>query len=353
MLHPIRIAQVRREADDAICLTLDVPPALRDQFAYQPGQYLTLEAAVDGAKTRRAYSICSGIDDPALQVAVKRVEGGLFSSWAHAALQPGHTVDVLPPQGRFTVPLDGSAARTYLGVAAGSGITPVLSILKSVLSREPASRFVLLYGSRSTAKILFREELEALKDRFMGRLTVMHILSREQQDIPVLNGRLDGAKVTALLPALLPGSLPDYAVLCGPGDMIRDVSAALGDAGMPPGRVLSEHFATSSQPRHEPSPTRPSAVPFAVATVRADGVSTAVPMLESETVLDAALRAGLDLPWSCHAGMCSTCRARVTDGAVAMDVNYGLEPWETEAGYVLTCQARPTTPTVTVDYDHA
>ena len=259
----------------------------------------------------------------------------------------------MPPAGRFTIPLDATASRTYLGVAAGSGITPILSILKSVLTREPNSRFILLYGSQTTAAILFREELEALKDRFIGRLSIVHILSREQQDIPILNGRLDGPKIAALLPGLLPVAKPDYALLCGPGGMIESVGAALTAAGMPPDRILSERFAADGQPAPRPrTAPPPDAQAFATATIVADGVSTPVPMAQGETILEAALRAGLDLPYSCRAGMCSTCRARVTQGAVAMDVNYGLEPWETDAGYVLTCQSHPTTPAVTVDYDH-
>jgi ring-1,2-phenylacetyl-CoA epoxidase subunit PaaE len=348
---PLRIASVTPETDDAIAITLDVPPPLQNRFAWHPGQYLTLRTTLDGQDVRRSYSICSGIDDPYLRVGIKRVEGGRFSGWAHAQMRAGATIDAMPPAGRFTVALEPAASRNYLGVAAGSGITPVLSILKSVLTREPGSRFVLLYGSRNTAGILFRDDLEQLKDRFMGRLSIVHVLSREQQDIPVLNGRLDAAKLAALLPGLFPRTLPDLALLCGPEGMIQGVSAGLVAAGMDPAQMRSERFATATQPIRPPPTARPSAAPFATATVVADGVSTAVPMNEGETLLDAALRAGLDLPYSCRGGMCSTCRARVTEGAVSMDVNYGLEPWETAAGFVLTCQARPTTARVGVDYD--
>jgi len=348
----IAIAAVRPETDEAVTLTLTVPESLRQLFAWRPGQYLTLRTVMNGEDVRRSYSICSGLDDGHLQVAIKRVQDGRFSTWAHAALQPGDLIDAMPPAGRFTVPVEPDAARAYLGVAAGSGITPVLSILKTVLTHEPGSRFVLLYGSRSTATILFRDELESLKDRFMGRLSVVHVLSREQQDIPILNGRLDAAKMTALLPGLFPDRPPDLALLCGPEGMIEAVSAALVAAGLPPDHLLSERFTTTTQPAR-PRRAAPIASPaFAMATIIADGVTTLVPVAEGEPVLDAALRAGLDLPYSCRGGMCSTCRARVTEGAVTMDVNYGLEPWETSAGYVLTCQARPTTGRVTVDYDH-
>ena len=350
--HALRIANVRRETADTVSLAFDVPDALRDGFAFQPGQYLTLRTVLDGEELRRSYSICSGLDDGEVRVAIKLVRDGRFSAWAHGALQPGHAIEVMPPQGRFTVALDRSAARTYLGVAAGSGITPVLSILRSVLTREPGSRFVLLYGSRATAGIIFREALEELKDRFMARLTVVHVLSREQQDVPVLSGRLDGARVTALLRGLVDVPRIDEAFLCGPEAMIEEVSSTLADAGLAPDHIHSERFTTGIPFPARPRPfQQPGAAPFAVATVVSDGIRTAVPIEEGETVLDAALRAGLDLPYSCRGGMCSTCRARVSDGAVRMDVNYGLEPWETEAGYVLTCQARPTTARVLVDYD--
>ena len=348
----LRIADLRQETTDTISVALDVLDSQRSRFAFQPGQYLTLRTWLDGEELRRSYSICSGLDDGELRVAVKRVEDGRFSAWAHGALRPGAMLDVMPPQGRFGVAPAPGAARTLLGVAAGSGITPILSILKSVLTREPSSRFILLYGSRATGQIIFREQLEELKDRFMGRLSVVHVLSREQQDVPVLNGRLDGGKVRRLLGALASIPTIDHAFLCGPDSMIDEVQAALLDAGMTGDRIHGERFGTvPSRPRPQKSPLATNA-PHAVATVIADGVSTAVAMEDGETVLDAALRAGLDLPYSCRAGMCSTCRARVSNGGIRMDVNYGLEPWETAAGYVLTCQARPETDRLTVDYDH-
>ncbi len=350
--HSLAIADVRRETADTVSLAFAVPDGLQPGFAYQPGQYLTLRTWLDGEEVRRSYSICSGLDDGELRVAIKLVPDGRFSAWAHEALQPGHAIEAMPPAGRFTVALDPAASRTYLGVAAGSGITPVLSILKSVLAREPGSRFVLLYGSRATAGIIFREALEELKDRFMGRLTVVHVLSREQQDVPVLSGHLDGPRVQTLLGGLLDIPRIDHAFLCGPEGMIAEVSEALAADGLPQGRIHSERFTAAPGAARRRRPVAPTAAPFALATIVSDGVSTEVPMQEGETVLDAALRAGLDLPYSCRGGMCSTCRAKVADGAVRMDVNYGLEPWETEAGYVLTCQAHPMTGHVLVDYDH-
>ena len=343
--HALAIADVVQETDDAISLAFAVPADLVARFAFRPGQYLTLRASIDGEDTRRSYSICSAPGEP-LRVAIKRVEDGRFSAWAHAALAPGHSIEAMPPAGRFTVP-DG--ADNLLAIAAGSGITPILSILKSTLAR-PGTRATLLYGSRSTARILFRDEIEALKDRHMGRLSVVHVLSREQQDIAVLNGRLDAAKLAALLPGLA-ADLPDAALLCGPGAMIDAMTQGLVAAGLPQGRILHERFTADGQPSRPRPPAKPGAAPFATATIIADGVSTEVPMAEGEPVLDAALRAGLDLPYSCRAGMCSTCRARVVEGSVTMAVNYGLEPWETEAGYVLTCQSHPATPRLVIDYD--
>lgn len=346
---PMRVADVRQETADTVSLAFTPPdPAA---FAFLPGQYLTLRTRLDGEELRRSYSICSGLDDRELRVAIKRVDGGRFSEWAHT-LRPGDVLDAMPPAGRF-VAAPGTAARLVLGVAAGSGITPVLSILKSILSREPSSRFVLLYGSRATGQIIFRDQLEELKDRFMGRLSIVHVLSREQQDVPVLNGRLDGAKVLSLLAGLAPVAEIGDAFLCGPSTMIADVSDALLAGGLVPSRIHSERFTLDGvpPPRARPAAIATATAPHAIAAIVADGVRTEVPVFEDETVLDAALRAGLDLPYSCRAGMCSTCRARVTDGSVAMDVNYGLEPWETAAGFVLTCQSRMTTPKVTVDYD--
>jgi len=351
--EPLRIADVRQETADTISVALAVPETQGPRFAFQPGQYLTLRTHLAGEELRRSYSICSGLDDGELRVAIKRVDDGRFSAWAHGALRVGGTLDVMPPAGRFGAGPGGGVARLYVGVAAGSGITPVLSILKSALAREPGSRFVLLYGSRATGQIIFREQLEELKDRFIGCLSVIHVLSREQQDVPVLNGHLDGAKVLTLLSGLADIPAIDHAFLCGPAGMIDGVQAALAAAGMAGDRIHSERFTPAAPAASGPRPPiAATSKPYGIAVIVADGVSTEVPFEAGETVLDAAMRAGLDLPYSCRGGMCSTCRARVTSGGVQMDVNYALEPWETDAGYVLTCQSRPTTDRLTVDYDH-
>ncbi|MCW3476970.1 1,2-phenylacetyl-CoA epoxidase subunit PaaE [Limobrevibacterium gyesilva] len=352
--HPLRVADVRRETPDTVSIAFDVPSALRDAFSYAPGQYLTLRTRLGGEEVRRSYSICAGLDDNELRVAIKRVPQGAFSQHANTALRAGDTIDVMPPAGRFGTAIAPGLARVHVAVAAGSGITPILSIMKTVLTREPASRFILFYGSRSTAQIIFREALEDLKDRFLDRLSVFHVLSREEQDIAVLSGRLDGEKLRALLPTVVAPPAIDHAFVCGPAGMIDDVSATLQALGVQPARIHVERFtpAGGAIPAPRPVPVAADAPAFATATVIHDGKATDIPLAEGEAILDAAMRAGLDLPWSCRGGMCSTCRAKLQEGEVAMDQNFALEPWETDAGYILTCQSHPTTKHVTVDYDH-
>lgn len=354
--HPLAIREVRRETADAVSLVFDLPEALRAAYAFRPGQYLTLRTTIEGVELRRSYSICCSLDDfeqrGELAVGIKRVEGGAFSCLANDALKPGDLLDVMTPEGRFGAPLDPSRARLHLGVAAGSGITPVLSIAKSVLEREPHSRFLLVYGNRSTSSILFRTELEDLKDRHLGRLTVLHVLSRESQDLPILNGRIDGARIRALAGRWFDASAIDEAYVCGPGAMLDEVEAALLELGVQRASVHVERF-TSFAPlpragaRAAPS-TREAA---ARATFILNGVSTEAEIAPGEALLDAGLRAGLDLPWSCRGGMCCTCRAKLSEGSAAMEQNFSLEPSETEAGFVLTCQARPTSERLVVDYD--
>jgi ring-1,2-phenylacetyl-CoA epoxidase subunit PaaE len=351
--HKLRVADLRQETRDAISLAFEVPADVQAAFAYRPGQYLTLRAAPAGVELRRSYSICSGLDDDELRIAIKRVSGGLFSPWAHAELKRGDALDVMPPDGRFGAPIEPGAARTHVAFAAGSGITPVLSILKTVLARE-AGPFVLFYGNRTSADVMFRDELDDLKDRYLGRLSVFHVLSREQQDVKALNGRLDVEKLHLLLPRVVPPGTIDHAYLCGPGGMIETLSDALTQLGVPAGSIHLERFSPDGRVAPPPRPPVPrvETASHAIATVIADGKRTDVPVAMDEAVLEAALRAGLDLPWSCRGGMCSTCRARLLQGTVEMRQNYALEPWELQAGYVLTCQALPTSRRVVVDYDH-
>ena len=303
---------------------------------------------------RRSYSICTALDDGELRIAVKRVAGGAFSMLANEKIKPGDTIDVMTPQGRFgAAPPPG--ARTYLAVAAGSGITPIMSILKTVLAREAASRFVLVYGNRNTPGILFKDALDDLKDRYLARLVVHHVLSREPQEVPLLSGRIDGEKLAALVRASMPVAGIDHAFLCGPGALIAESRAALERIGVAPERIHVEYFSTDGMPV-EPRTIvsdKPAAdaQPMARASITLHGALHEIAVLAGETIVDAGLRAGLEMPYSCRGGMCCTCRAMVTEGAVRMDLNYSLEKWEMEAGFVLTCQAHPTTPRVAVDYD--
>jgi ring-1,2-phenylacetyl-CoA epoxidase subunit PaaE len=351
--HRLAVSDLRRETADAVSLTFAIPKELEDDYNFSPGQYLTLRITMDGEEVRRSYSICSGPDDGELRIAVKKVDGGAFSNWAADELKRGDELDVMTPTGRFGVVPAPSEARVHVGFAAGSGITPILSIAKGVLAREPNSRFFLFYGNRSTEGMLFREALEELKDRFIERLSVFHVISGEEQDIPILHGRLDGEKVRVLLRSLVPAANVDHVFICGPTGMSEDIEATCRDIGIAAERIHVERFVSEFGGKPRPKAVVPaSAPPKAFAALIIDGKRREVPVAEGEAILDAALRAGMDLPFACKGGMCSTCRAKLIEGAAQMEVNYSLEPWELEKGFILTCQARPTTDKVVVDYDH-
>ncbi|MDP3074431.1 1,2-phenylacetyl-CoA epoxidase subunit PaaE [Bradyrhizobium sp.] len=351
--HRLAVDDLRRESQDAVSMTFSIPRELADDYHFAPGQYLTLRTTMDGEEVRRSYSICSGPDDGELRIAVKKVDGGAFSSWAADELKAGDQLDVMTPTGRFGVTPAPDEARTYVGFAAGSGITPILSIAKGVLAREPDSRFFLFYGNRSTSGMLFREALEELKDRFMQRLSVFHVISGEEQDLPILHGRLDGGKVRVLLRSLVPASDVDHVFICGPSGMSKDIETTCRDIGIAEGRIHVERFVSEFGGKPRPKAViAAGAPPRAMASLIIDGKRREVPVAEGEAVLDAALRAGMDLPFACKGGMCSTCRARLVEGSAEMEVNYSLEPWELKAGFILTCQAKPTSDRVVVDYDH-
>jgi ring-1,2-phenylacetyl-CoA epoxidase subunit PaaE len=351
--HRLTVADLRRETADAVSLTFAIPNDLAGDYQFLPGQYLTLRTMMDGEEVRRSYSICSGPDDGELRIAVKKVDGGAFSSWAADELKGGDALDVMTPTGRFGVSPAPDEARTHVGFAAGSGITPLLSIAKGVLAREPHSRFFLFYGNRTTEGMLFREALEELKDRFIERLSVFHVISGEEQDIPILHGRLDGDKVRVLLRSLVPAQSVDHVFICGPTGMSEEIEATCRDIGIAAERIHVERFVSGLGGKPRPKAViPPSAPPKAFASLIIDGKRREVPVAEGEAILDAALRAGVDLPFACKGGMCSTCRAKLVEGKAEMEVNYSLEPWELKAGFVLTCQAKPVTDKVVVDYDH-
>jgi ring-1,2-phenylacetyl-CoA epoxidase subunit PaaE len=348
--HRLTISEVRRETSDAASLAFQVPASLRDDYRYEPGQYLTLRATIDGEEVRRSYSICSGLDDGELRVVIKRLAGGAFSTWVSERLHVGDSLDVMTPDGRFGVPIEPGSPRTLVAFAAGSGITPIMAILKTVLRRE-TGRFFLFYGNRSTADIIFREQLEDLKDGYLARLAVLHVLSREQQDIPMLNGHLDVEKVGVLMRAVVPVSTVDQAFICGPQPMIEGLGTALIELGLPRERAHIERFTPGVGGRPRRMEISPSAPAKAIVSVISEGTRFDFPVADGEAIIDAAIRAGRSLPYSCKGGMCCTCRGRLVEGRVEMAANYSLEPWELQAGYVLTCQSRPITERVVVDYD--
>jgi ring-1,2-phenylacetyl-CoA epoxidase subunit PaaE len=351
--HRLAVSDLRRETADAVSLAFAIPKELESDYSFAPGQYLTLRTTMDGEEVRRSYSICSGPDDGELRIAVKKVDGGAFSNWAADELKPGDELDVMTPTGRFGIAPAPEEARLYVGFAAGSGITPILSIVKGVLAREPNSRFFLFYGNRSTGGMLFLEELEELKDRFLQRFSLFHVISGEEQDLPILHGRLDREKVRLLLRSMVPASSVDHVFVCGPTGMSEDIEAACREIGIAEDRIHVERFVSEfgGRPRAKKA-VLPGAPPKAVAALIIDGKRREVPVAEGEAILDAALRAGMDLPFACKGGMCSTCRAKLVEGEAQMEVNYSLEPWELKAGFILTCQARPCSERVVVDYDH-
>jgi ring-1,2-phenylacetyl-CoA epoxidase subunit PaaE len=352
--HALKIAEVRRETPESVSIAFAVPSALAEAYCFAHGQHVTVKLPLHGEEVRRSYSICSGLDDGELRIAIKKQEGGVFSTFANERLKPGDTLEVMTPTGHFTVPLDPAAERLYLGIAAGSGITPLLSIIKTVLAREKRSWFVLLYGNRTTQSIMFREALEELKDRFLERFSVTHVLSREAQDVPALSGRIDAAKLALFLGGALPPAAIDHAFLCGPGDLVETAERALQGLGLPERRIHVERFTVDGAPAPQQRPERATGAKrdiVAEAEAVLDGIRHRFPIGAEETVIDAALASGLELPYSCRGGMCCTCRARLVEGEVAMDHNYSLERWELEAGYVLTCQSHPKTKRIVLDYD--
>ncbi|GAA2386173.1 1,2-phenylacetyl-CoA epoxidase subunit PaaE [Dactylosporangium salmoneum] len=355
MFHRLAVLDVERLTDDAVAVTFDVPPPLREVFGFRAGQHLTVRRHTGEEEIRRSYSICSTPsqlrDEGVLRVGIKRVAGGAFSTYALAELAPGDEVDVLPPLGHFTTAFEPDRARHYAAVAAGSGITPVLSLAATALQTEPGSRVTLVYGNRAAGTVMFAEELADLKDRYPQRLHVAHVLSREAQESPLLSGRLDEARIGAILDALLPPDTVDEWFLCGPQGMVLDAKVALSVRGVEDSAVHTELFHVEDAPVR-PRPAQPE-TPESGAEVEIllDGRATTLTMAHDERILDAALRARPELPYACKGGVCSTCRAKVVSGKVEMARNFALEPDELAAGYVLTCQAMPITDKVVVDYD--
>lgn len=349
---PLTVKDVRKTARDAVAVTLE--PDDPDRFRFEPGQHLTFRREFDGEELRRNYSICSGLDDDPLQVGIRRVEGGAFSTWANENLMPGERLEAMPPAGKFVAPIDPGARRSYLAFAGGAGITPILSILRAVLVREPGSRFTLVYANRAVSTIMFREELEDLKNRHLGRLNVVHVLEQDALEIELFTGRVDGAKCEELFESWIEPADADLALICGPEPMMRAVADSLRTRGLEDDRIRFELFA-SNQPgrlarrvRARPDGTEG----YCEAFITLDGATRAIALPRTGlSLLEAALAADIDAPHACKAGVCSTCRARVTEGEVEMIANHALEDHEVADGYVLTCQSYPLTNKVRVDYD--
>ena len=350
--HPLAVTDVRKTIKDAVVVSLK--PEDDAEFDFIQGQYLTFRREFDGVELRRSYSICAGRGEGLLQVGIKKVDGGAFSTWANEELKPGDTLEAMAPMGSFHTPLDAGQARNYLGFAGGSGITPVLSILKTTLSAEPHSTFTLVYANRGVNTIMFREELEDLKNRHMGRLTIIHVLESDAQDIDLFTGRVDAEKCEALFRHWIDIGSVDTAFICGPEPMMLGIAASLRAHGMDDAQIKFELFA-SAQPGQLKRKARPAGEARAARTTEAsvtlDGSTRAFTMDKDQTVLEAALENAIDAPFACKAGVCSTCRCKVLEGEVEMVANHALEDYEVEKGYVLSCQAFPVTDRVVVDYD--
>lgn len=354
--YPLKVKDVRAETADCVSVSLEVPADLSEQFRFAPGQYLTFRRHFNDAEVRRSYSICVSPADRELRVAIKKVDEGKFSTYAHGELKAGDTLDVMPPMGKFTPRKTDTAHKEYLAFAAGSGITPIMSIMKTVLENEPDSSFTLVYGNRTRNSIIFREAIEALKNKYMLRLRLYHVLSREYMDIPLFSGRITAEKCEEFCKTLIDVSSVDEAFICGPEDMILAVRKKLVDLGMPSSSVHIELFTSPDQPKeaHQKwvKDHKDDQGPMSKVSIKLDGATFDMEVpYNGETILDAALRNGADLPFACKGGVCCTCRAQVTEGNVEMEVNYALEPDEIEKGFVLTCQSHPRTERVIIDFD--
>ena len=356
LFHPLRVRAIEPDTAEAVVVSFEVPPELRETFGFTQGQYLTLRHTIDGQDLRRSYSICAGVDDGELRVGVRKVAGGVFSNWINADLKVGDTLQVMAPQGRFFVPLMPGARRHHLGIAGGSGITPILSIMKTVLAREPESRFTLIYGNRRLQSTMFKEEIEDLKNTYLTRLVLHHVFSDEHTDAEINHGLMNRAKIGEFLGALVPAAGIDHAFICGPFQMNDEAEAALLAAGVAEDRIHIERFGVapgSAAPvgavLHE---AQAGDADGARVTIIRDGFSREVVFRKDQpSILDCASAAGLEVPFSCTSGVCGTCRAKLLEGQVRMERNFALDKNEVAAGYVLTCQAHPITDRVVLSFD--
>lgn len=350
--HALRVAQIRQECQDAISLNFEMSDAVKDDFQFAPGQHLTLKAKVGGQELRRSYSICSGVHDGEIRVAIKKVAGGIFSTWANTELKVGDVIDVMTPEGKFGISLSPSHQKHYVAFAAGSGITPILSMIKTILAEESLSRFSLIYGNRRQSTSMFQEELEDLKNRYLTRFSLFNLYSGEDQDVPLFNGRLNKEKVSIFLNNLIAVDSIDDAFICGPGAMIDEVEKTLLDAGISSEHIHLERFGVPvANEQVKPQVIAGDASQAKIIVIQ-DGLRREMDFREGDpSILDVAIKNGMDLPYSCKGGVCCTCRAKILEGEVRMDKNFSLEKSDVDAGYVLTCQAHPLTEKVVVSFD--
>ncbi len=354
--HTLKVQDITRETDDCVSVAFEVPEELAESYQFVPGQYLTLEASIDGEAVRRSYSLCSSPVDGELRVAIKKVEGGRFSTYANESLQVGTEMRVMTPDGNFLVHIEESKAKNYVGFAAGSGITPIYSIIKSVLEMEPNSNFTLFYGNKTTQSVIFRDKLDGLKNKYMNRLEVHHILSREDQGSDYLKGRIDEQKCISFAQKFFNPQDIDAYFLCGPEAMINNVSETLKGLEVAKEKIHYELFTSPAQSiagkTKVKAPKESSEKLKSALTVVLDGDETHFDLAsDGDVILDAALDAGADVPYACKGAVCCTCRAKVLEGSVEMEMNYALEDDEVEDGYILTCQSHPTSEKVVVSFD--
>lgn len=353
--HALKVSKINQEADDCASITFDVPDGLRDSFTYIQGQHVSLRADIDGEDVRRSYSICASVAEDELRVAVRHVEDGRMSGFINNKLEVGDVIDVFPPAGHFYVDLDAKAAKkTYVAFAGGSGITPIISNIKTTLETEPASEFILLYANRTPTSTIFRQELSQLKNRFMTRFSFFNFLSEESFEFEFFNGFLGYEKTKEILASMIKADDVAHFLICGPGTMISEIEKALQEAGVGGEKIHFELFSTDGVVANKKTDSKKVAAKASTCkiTMTLDGVESEFNYEPKDgSVLDAASKTGADVPYSCRGGVCCTCRAKVLEGSVEMAVNFGLEPDEVEAGYVLTCQSTPTSKTLVLNYD--
>jgi ring-1,2-phenylacetyl-CoA epoxidase subunit PaaE len=352
--HSLKVKKVEKETEDCVSIEFEVPGDLEQVFQFKQGQNLTIKKILNGEELRRSYSICTSPLDNRLKVAVKKAEGGLFSTWANEELKKGDVLDVLPPTGNFYTELNPSQRKNYVAFAAGSGITPILSIIKTTLITEPESTFTLVYGNRNKNSIIFKEDLEALKDKFIDRFRVYHILSRELTEADINNGRIDVDKLELLFSKVIDQKACDEYFICGPEELIFCIKGYLEGRGISNHKIHFELFTVPGQKKSQVESQKLDIDegPKANVSIKLDGIVFDFDLnYDSESILDAALKQGADLPYACKGGVCTTCKAKLVEGEVNMDVNWGLEPDEVAKGYILTCQSHPKTSKVVIDFD--